>query len=752
MMQLRDGYRQGYYWVSVFCFAAIISSCQSPSDGAISRNPVFDPVFKRVDMLQTEDKDLAFAILDSAFNAYPDPDPADWYRNYNFKRRYFSDVKKDYDSAMIYADSQIRIIQDKVSRPAYMKDYGKALFYRGDVLMEQKKYDEAYLSYYQGREVIVKTRDTCVLNEYSARLGTACYRQKRYSDGIVYYKNAFRELSHCTGDQGLFEKFASQQGMLDNIALCYDRMELSDSAAWYYDSALHYIEKYENEFQHNSGDRRFIEIAKGVIYGNQGDAYYKKGDTARAEVLYKESIRINAQKGYANEDAQFTTGKLAGMYLSARRFKDAERELKNLRSTLDQLPGRDAELLWRKLQWQYNDSTGRMKDAYGYLLGYLQLKDSMDAGNKPADVNGELQHIARGYELGFLKKRIEAKTMYLAIAIIFAVMAALFAWQVWWNWRRSRRNVRTLTALNLQVRLQNDQLQTQHEQMQKQNEQVQTQNGLMQEQHIQMREQHEQMQAQNEEMQVQHEQMQVQHEQMQIQHEQMQKLLDELGQSQLANTRMMKIAAHDLRNPIGAISSLANLLLQKQDLPKDHRQLLDLIRISAQNSLELIADLLHVNTDREEFTRVPVDIQTVLLYCVEILQFKAESKKQRILLKTERMILMVNREKMWRVLSNLITNAIKFSPEHSDIVVELFLEGDKALITIRDQGIGIPEEMGEKVFDIFTKAKRRGTAGEESYGLGLSISKQIVEAHGGRIWYESGVGRGTVFFVELPVE
>lgn len=716
--------RKGRSWISILCFAAIIFSCKSPAGRFVSHTSVFDTVFKRVSGLRSEDKDLAFAILDSAFNTYADPGPADWYRKYDFKRRYFSDVKKDYDSAMLYADSQIRVISDKATEKLFMKDYGKALFYRGDILMGQKKYDEAYLSYYQGREVIAKIHDTCVLNEYSARLGTACYKQKRYSDGVVYYKNAFVELSQCIGDQGAFEKFAAQQGMLDNMALCYDRMGVTDSASFYYDSALRYIGLHENEFQHNPGDKRFIETAKGVIYGNQGDAEYKKGDTASAEALYKESIRINIQKDYANEDAQFTMGKLAGMYLSGRRFMEAERELTNLRKTLDDLPGRDGELLWRKLQWQYSDSVGRVKDAYSYLKGYMQLKDSLDAENKPEDVNEELQHVAHRYELDFLKKRIESKTLYLAIAVIIAVMAGLIAWQVWWNWRRSREHVKTLTELNQHISLQ-------HEQVQAQNEQMQSQNELMQ---------------------VQNAKMQVQHEQMQTQHEQMQKVLDDLERSQHENTRMMKIAAHDLRNPIGAISSIASLLLQKQDLPKDQRQMLDLIRISGQNSLELISDLLHVNTGKEEIAKVPVDIQTVLLYCVEILQFKAESKKQRILLKTERLILMVNREKIWRVLSNLITNAIKFSPEHSDIVVELFLAGDKALISVRDQGIGIPVELGEKVFDIFTKAKRRGTAGEESFGLGLSIARQIVEAHGGRIWYERGVERGTVFFVELPVE
>ena len=75
----------------------------------------------------------------------------------------------------------------------------------------------------------------------------------------------------------------------------------------------------------------------------------------------------------------------------------------------------------------------------------------------------------------------------------------------------------------------------------------------------------------------------------------------------------------------------------------------------------------------------------------------------------------------------------------------------RILISVTDVGIGIPPEMEEKIFDMFTEAKRPGTAGEQAFGLGLAISKQIVEAHKGKIWFESNRGKGTAFFVELPV-
>jgi signal transduction histidine kinase len=75
---------------------------------------------------------------------------------------------------------------------------------------------------------------------------------------------------------------------------------------------------------------------------------------------------------------------------------------------------------------------------------------------------------------------------------------------------------------------------------------------------------------------------------------------------------------------------------------------------------------------------------------------------------------------------------------------------DRVRITVEDHGIGIPEDMHDKIFDMFTKAKWAGTAGEQAFGLGLAISKQIVEAHNGSIWFDSKPGKGTTFFVELP--
>jgi two-component system sensor histidine kinase VicK len=110
----------------------------------------------------------------------------------------------------------------------------------------------------------------------------------------------------------------------------------------------------------------------------------------------------------------------------------------------------------------------------------------------------------------------------------------------------------------------------------------------------------------------------------------------------------------------------------------------------------------------------------------------------------------VNREKLHRVMDNLITNAIKFSKDKEKIEIQLDKEYGMAIIQVIDHGLGIPKEMIPHLFERFSKAGRAGIRGEQSTGLGLSIVKQIVESHKGRIKVDSEEGKGSTFTIYLP--
>ncbi|MFC1601144.1 sensor histidine kinase [Candidatus Sumerlaeota bacterium] len=109
-----------------------------------------------------------------------------------------------------------------------------------------------------------------------------------------------------------------------------------------------------------------------------------------------------------------------------------------------------------------------------------------------------------------------------------------------------------------------------------------------------------------------------------------------------------------------------------------------------------------------------------------------------------------DRSRIVQVLNNLITNAIKFSHRETSIILSATADDHEIVISVADQGQGIPAEEMCNLFSDFTKTSVRPTGGEKSHGLGLAIVKRIVEAHAGRIWVESDVGKGSTFFFSLP--
>ncbi|GGE69869.1 signal transduction histidine kinase [Pedobacter psychrotolerans] len=231
----------------------------------------------------------------------------------------------------------------------------------------------------------------------------------------------------------------------------------------------------------------------------------------------------------------------------------------------------------------------------------------------------------------------------------------------------------------------------------------------------------------------------------------MQNVLTALEQSQRENTRMMQIVAHDLRSPLAAAISITGLL-KHADLTEDEHKMLDLLETSSVQSLDMISDLLNINTNSANMKTEMVELNSLVAYCISLLQFKAQEKAQNLIFTGVKVTIKANGGKIWRVVSNLIVNAIKFSPIGADIEILMIKSDHAVLIKISDKGIGIPIDHREKIFDMFTDTKREGTSGEHSFGIGLAISKQIVEAHHGDIWFESKVDEGSIFYVSLPLD
>jgi signal transduction histidine kinase len=227
----------------------------------------------------------------------------------------------------------------------------------------------------------------------------------------------------------------------------------------------------------------------------------------------------------------------------------------------------------------------------------------------------------------------------------------------------------------------------------------------------------------------------------------------ELEKQNDAKDKILRIVAHDLRTPIHGIAGLTQVLLDEQEKPSKDHSLLTLIKNACGDAQQLITEILEVAgmAEVKKLKKQPTDINAVVSNSIELLQYKAAEKNQQIIFETDTAAepVFVNKEKIGRVVSNLISNAIKFSAHDKRIYVTTGKKLNGTWITVKDEGIGIPGEYENKVFDLFTAVKRPGTCGEKSFGLGLSICKQIIEAHDGKIWFESEPGKGTTFHVQL---
>ena len=229
----------------------------------------------------------------------------------------------------------------------------------------------------------------------------------------------------------------------------------------------------------------------------------------------------------------------------------------------------------------------------------------------------------------------------------------------------------------------------------------------------------------------------------------------ELTKNKEERDRILNVVAHDLRSPLSGISGISKMMLADDKVVEDNKEMFRLIEQSAESTLRLISDLMHTNINSvEQYHFNPIELNKLVHQILQILVFTAKEKniiieanitKQKIILKADK-------DKIDRVISNLVTNAIKFSKLGSIVHVSLHANNDFAEIIVKDNGIGIPEYLQGKIFDLFTTAKRKGTAGEKSYGLGLAICKKIVEMHEGFIHVESKEGLGSSFIVRLPLK
>lgn len=218
----------------------------------------------------------------------------------------------------------------------------------------------------------------------------------------------------------------------------------------------------------------------------------------------------------------------------------------------------------------------------------------------------------------------------------------------------------------------------------------------------------------------------------------------------------VRTVSHDLKNPISVIVGYVTLLLRRGKITdEEDRNYLKQILMGAESMNRLIRDLLDLARIESGMALEPERtlFNHFMNMCVDSFLFAADEKNIDLVVKLPEndQRITIDRTRMGQVLNNLISNAIKYTPNNGRVEVEGRVQDQEVVIIIKDNGMGIPEEALPHLFEKFYRVQHNNDDESEGTGLGLSIVKAIVQQHGGHICAESEVGVGTTFTIVLPL-
>ncbi|MBK6266306.1 tetratricopeptide repeat-containing sensor histidine kinase [Marivirga sp. S37H4] len=231
---------------------------------------------------------------------------------------------------------------------------------------------------------------------------------------------------------------------------------------------------------------------------------------------------------------------------------------------------------------------------------------------------------------------------------------------------------------------------------------------------------------------------------------------EQLQELNATKDKFFSIIGHDLKGPLNSLTSFSSLLMHHtESLSKEEIQMLatDLDK-SLKNLFALLENLLEWSrsqTGNIEFNSELFDLTELLNKNALLLKQQAENKKITVAVKTtEPVAVKAHENSINTVIRNLLSNAIKFTPEGGQIHLSITEKTNQWVVSVSDNGVGMPPEVVEKIFRLDTKHSTQGTAKEKGTGLGLILCKEFVEKNGGEIWVKSEEGKGSVFHFSLP--
>ncbi|HEX2922833.1 MAG TPA: ATP-binding protein [Chloroflexota bacterium] len=230
--------------------------------------------------------------------------------------------------------------------------------------------------------------------------------------------------------------------------------------------------------------------------------------------------------------------------------------------------------------------------------------------------------------------------------------------------------------------------------------------------------------------------------------------ITDMAELDILKDAFISVAAHELKTPVAVMKGYAQALLRcDRDVQPPQRKMLEAIDRGAGRIDRIVNDLLDIS--RLQMGRLDVetqrfDLHQVVAHVADRLA-RTTDKHRLVVAPSEAVLVHGDRDRIEQVLSALVDNAIKYSPKGGDVLLAVTVEHDEALVSAADQGVGIPREKQSRIFQRFYRAHTGTCFDYGGMGVGLYLAREIVSAHGGRMWFESVEGRGSVFHFSLPL-
>jgi signal transduction histidine kinase len=236
--------------------------------------------------------------------------------------------------------------------------------------------------------------------------------------------------------------------------------------------------------------------------------------------------------------------------------------------------------------------------------------------------------------------------------------------------------------------------------------------------------------------------------------EQQRRAVEQLEKLNSAKSNFVSIVSHEFRTPLTGIQGFSELMRDEDLSVVEMKEYAGDINKDAQRLNRMITEMLDL--DRMEsgqmtLNRERTDINAVIAEAADRLSANAGRHPIHLRCDPDLPLIEIDTDKIKQVLLNLLSNAVKYSPEGGPITITTRVEGGMVHVFVRDEGMGIPPDSLDKVFERYSRIESGATRYIQGTGLGLPISRQIIEMHGGRAWVESTLGEGSVFQFTLPL-